>query len=41
VIWGVASVATGHLTAYWPVWPLALWGAGLIISGIRGPRNDD
>ena len=41
VIWGVASLAAGHLTTYWPVWPLAFWGAGLIITGIRGSRNDD
>ena len=41
VVWGVASLASGHLTSYWPVWPLAFWGAGLIITGIRGPRNDD
>jgi hypothetical protein len=41
VIWGVASLSAGHLTGYWPVWPLGFWGAALIITGIRGSRGDD
>lgn len=39
-IWGVASWSAGHLTAYWPVWPLGFWAVGLIVTGIRGSRDD-
>lgn len=40
VVWGLASLAAGHLTQYWPVWPLGLWGAGLIIRGVRRSGDD-
>lgn len=39
-IWGVASVAAGHLTAYWPVWPLGMWAVALIFTGVRGSHDD-
>lgn len=40
-IWGWTSIAAGHLTYYWPVWPLGMWAAALAVSAVRGSDKHD
>lgn len=44
VIWLATSVATGHLTYFWPFWVLGPWGAMLLFRAVdglvRGPDED-
>lgn len=35
VIWAVSSVSGGELASYWPVYPLAIWGAFLLSATLR------
>lgn len=36
VIWLATSVATGHLTYFWPFWVLGPWGAMLLFRAVDG-----
>ena len=36
VIWLATSVATGHLTYFWPFWVLGPWGAMLMFRAVDG-----
>ncbi|MBB5786007.1 DUF1707 SHOCT-like domain-containing protein [Jiangella mangrovi] len=38
-IWGISSIASGELQNFWPLWPIGIWGAILLVSGI-GKRGD-
>lgn len=36
VIWLATSVASGHLTYFWPFWVLGPWGAVLLFRAVDG-----
>lgn len=36
VIWLATSVATGHLTYFWPFWVIGPWGAMLLFRAVDG-----
>ena len=38
-IWAVTSLASGHLTTFWPGIPLAIWGVAMIAGLITGPNQ--
>ena len=35
-IWAVTSVASGHLTLFWPIFPIGIWGAVLLAQRLTG-----
>lgn len=36
VVWLAVSVASGHLTYFWPFWVIGPWGAVLLIRAVDG-----
>ncbi|WP_406688425.1 DUF1707 domain-containing protein [Saccharopolyspora sp. ID03-671] len=36
-IWGVTSVVSGDLIAFWPAIPLVIWAAVILATSIEGP----
>ncbi|MGH8866872.1 MAG: hypothetical protein ACRDYU_02610 [Actinomycetes bacterium] len=39
VIWGVASVSTGELIYFWPIWVAGPWGAVRLASALSSRRG--
>ncbi|TQS46371.1 DUF1707 SHOCT-like domain-containing protein [Cryptosporangium phraense] len=39
VIWLVTSVARGHVTFFWPIFPIGIWGAVLLANRLTGRRD--
>jgi hypothetical protein len=35
-IWGISSIATGHLIYFWPFWVAVPWGIMLLVGMVRG-----
>lgn len=40
VIWAISSLSVGHLLHFWPIWPIGIVGAGLLVRSISGDDDD-
>lgn len=40
-IWAITSIASGHLSFYWPIFPLGIWGAAILAGMLSGGDPQD